>query len=212
MKINQKIMLIRKSLDLTQSVFARKLGMNMATISRLETGKIQPGPKFSKRMKEVFDIDIFGLAVEDVIFERDKPFSMPAEAGQKIPVLGISDAGHGIQAEERGYPVGISDEWVSRPAGMKDGSAFAVRINDGSDSMYPALKPGMLVIVSPNLEWNNGDMCLIKTTEGDVNIKEVRQKGRAIELSSINAQYAKIILAPDEIEWIYPIVWWRRAK
>ena len=215
MDINRKILLIRLNMGLTQSEFARKLGMNVATISRLETGKIQPGPKFTSNMRDAFNIDIFGVSVENITFEKEigEAFSMPAEPGPKIPVVGISDAGTGILSTDSGYPPGISDEWVSRPAGLTDKSAFAVRIAEGAKSMHPVLRPGMLAIISPNLEWNNGDICLIKTVLGEVNVKAVHQmRDRSFELRSINPAYSTIKLNPDEIRWIYPIIWWRRAK
>lgn len=195
-------------MDLTQTQFGDKLGVSWLTIHRYETNKTKPKVKFFKKVLEVFG--------EDLLAEPNPypagAFPLPTSDGPQIPVVGICDAGMGISSE-LGYPPGYSDEWLSRPAGMRDLNAYAIRIPEGAHSMSPALKPGMFCIVSPNTECKSGDMAVVKFRDGCATIKEVYFKDSEIELRSYNHDYeTKTVHKSELASPPSPVVWWRRAK
>lgn len=203
----KKIREIRGRVGLSQTEFAEKLGVTQHTVSRWETGLQRPRDTVLMKISQ-----IFGIQVDDVIVAESAPphLHVPAEGGL-VPVVGITDAGPGLEAYDGDYPAGFSDEWVSRPHGLKDKSAFGLRIGPESDSMYPALKPGMLVVVSPNIGAKSGDMAFVKTKDGDSRIKEVQFGDN--ELILISYKNDKREAVPNsEVEAVYPVVWWRRAK
>lgn len=199
------IRIMRTLSGFTQRELARKIGVDHTTINRIEKGHSKPQSETIARLNKVFDelIDSGELEIPNAL-------TLPSEEGS-IPVLGVADAGVGIEANDKEFPVGFSDEYVSRPHGLRDKNAFAVKVGQESMSMFPALKPGMLCVVSPNLECQSGDLALVKTKDGDTRIKEVRFNMDSITMLSYQNNQSET-LAKSEIEWCYPVVWWRRPR
>ena len=128
-----------------------------------------------------------------------------------IPVVGIADAGKGIDSIDGGFPSGYSDEWITRPQGMKDHQAYAVIIRTGAGSMLPLLKPGMKVIASPNLECKSGDLAIIRLKNGDTTIKELKFSIEEVTLIAWNVDYEphELNVHKKDIEFCHPIIWFR---
>ncbi len=55
---------IRKKYGLTQEEFATEIGVNRATVNRMETGKGQPGPATTKKIRAFIESKITVDAVE----------------------------------------------------------------------------------------------------------------------------------------------------
>jgi phage repressor protein C with HTH and peptisase S24 domain len=133
-------------------------------------------------------------------------YDVPAEPGL-IPVVGLAEAGPGIFSSDGDYPPGVSDIYLSRPNGLKDISAFGVRIE--GDSMFPAFKPGHMVVVSPNMEVQDGDICVLFIKGVGNIIGEVKCLGNGDTLIiKYNADNIKI--EKEKIVWSYPVVWHKR--
>ncbi|MBN4081247.1 helix-turn-helix domain-containing protein [Caldithrix abyssi] len=128
--------------------------------------------------------------------------SMPAEKGL-IPVVGITEAGPGVFSDDAGYPIGISDEMLSHPHGLKDQNAFGVLVT--GESMIPKYEPGDRVIVSPSLVCKTGQHAVIGTTDGRKLIAKIRFNGGHVHLIKYNADDMK--LHKKDMEFCYPIVW-----
>jgi len=131
----------------------------------------------------------------------DLPFgahSFPAEKGL-IPVVGIAEAGTGIDGTDTG-----GDEFISRPHGLKDANAYAVVVV--GDSMKPALKPFTKVIASPNLEVQSGDLAIVRLKDDNVLIAEVRL-GKNITLIKYNG--SDIHTKKEDVKFMHKIVWTR---
>ena len=142
--------------------------------------------KFFKKVIEVYGVDL----QKKLDPYPEGAFTLQRNLGLKYPVVGICDAGPGIHSTDMGYPAGISDEWLSRPAGLADLNAYALRIPDDAYNMYPTLRPGMFCVVSPNTECRSGDLAVIKFKDGTATIKEVHFKDdNIIELRSYNNKH-----------------------
>ena len=128
-----------------------------------------------------------------------------------IPVVGIADAGKGIDSLDNGFPPGYADEWLSRPQGLKDPNAYAVVIRSGAISMLPLLKPGMKVVASPNIECRSGDLAIIRLKNGDVTIKELKFSTEEVTLIAWNVDYepSKLKVNKKDVEFCHPIIWFR---
>ena len=132
-------------------------------------------------------------------------FDVPKEKGL-IPVVGLADAGPGVFGEDGGDPAGISDTYLSKPHGLKDQNAFGIRIE--GDSMRPAFKRGHMVIVSPNMECQNGDVVVADLKKNGKILGEIHRKNGEITLKKYNAD--DIIIPEKELRWCYPVVWHKR--
>ncbi len=211
-EIGDKIRLYRRSKSLTQEQFGQMLGLARTTIVTYETGKVKPTKNFWRKFRDVFpDADLSPDDDQESKPELERVGYMPTEKGL-IPVIAITDAGDGIESTDQGYPTGYSDEYVSRPFGMNDPNAYAVRITDLADSMQPLLKPGMLCIASPNLECRNGDMVVVRTSDNNTRIKFIYFKNDKIVLKSQNPNYDDVEIKRKDLMFCHPVIWWRRAK
>jgi SOS-response transcriptional repressor LexA len=131
--------------------------------------------------------------------------SMPKEKGL-IPVVGLAEAGPGVFSEDS-YPAGSSDTYLSKPHGIKDINAFGVRIE--GDSMLPAFKPGHMVVVSPNMEVQTGDVCVLNIKDMGNILGEIKCLGNGNTLI-IKYNAENIEIDKDKIIWRYPVVWHKR--
>lgn len=124
---------------------------------------------------------------------------------QSVPLLGLAQAGSGGYFDDGGFPVGKGWDEVGLPS-ITDEHAYALEIS--GDSMKPAYRSGDIVVVSPSATVHRGDRVVVKTTKGEVMVKELkRRNAKVVELASLNPSHPDRTLAPSEIEWIGRIVW-----
>ena len=124
---------------------------------------------------------------------------------QRVPLIGLVQAGSGGFFDDAGFPVGGGWEEIGFP-GVKDENAYAVEIS--GDSMEPVYRDGDIIIVSPNSTPRRGDRVVVRTTAGEVLAKILkRQTAHRIELASFNAQHETISLPAKDVEWMVRIVW-----
>ncbi len=88
-----------------------------------------------------------------------------------------------------------------------DEHAYALEIS--GDSMKPAYRDGDIIVVSPGTPIRRGDRVVLKTSDGEVMVKELKRRTtRTLELQSLNpAQAADRTLDADDVAWIARIVW-----
>lgn len=184
----------------TDTALAEKLGMKRTAIAQWRFKQTVP-----KRILVKYSVI---LSNED-IYSDEKP--QTARDMSLIPVLGITDAGKGIDSVDGGFPPGYADEWLSRPQGLKDPNAYAVVIRSGAISMLPLLKPGMKLIASPNIECRSGDLAIIRLKNGDVTIKELKFSNEEVTLIAWNVDYepSKLKVKKKDVEFCHPIIWFR---
>src|SRR5712672_1719140 len=89
---------------------------------------------------------------------------------QSVPMLGLAQAGNGGNFDDSGFPAGKGWDEVALPS-SGDEHAYALEIS--GDSMKPAYRDGDIVIVSPGTAIRRGDRVVLKTSEGEVMIREL---------------------------------------
>jgi SOS-response transcriptional repressor LexA len=119
-----------------------------------------------------------------------------------IPLLNRIPAGFPESYRDKDYPPGYADEYVSLPD-VKDLNAFALKVE--GDSMIPRLKPGEIVIVSPNRQWESGDIVVTKVKE-EVSLKKIFRKETTLVLQPINPDYSPIILPVNDVRIIGKVI------
>jgi phage repressor protein C with HTH and peptisase S24 domain len=124
---------------------------------------------------------------------------------QSVPLLGLAQAGNSGQFDDSGFPAGKGWDEVALPS-SGDEHAYALEIS--GDSMKPAFRDGDIIIVSPGTAIRRGDRVVVKTSGGEVMVKELKRRtARQLELQSLNPVHADRTLDADDVAWIARIVW-----
>jgi phage repressor protein C with HTH and peptisase S24 domain len=122
-----------------------------------------------------------------------------------VPLIGTAQAGAGGYFDDAGFPVGKGWEEVAVPQ-VTDEHAYALEVS--GDSMKPAYRAGDILIVSPGTTVRKGDRVVVKTTDGEVLVKELQRKtAKSVELKSLNAQHKDRTVPMNEVVWIARVVW-----
>ena len=128
-----------------------------------------------------------------------------ARSQQSVPMLSLAQAGSGGHFDDSGHPAGKGWDEVALPS-SGDEHAYALEIS--GDSMKPAYRDGDIIIISPGTAIRRGDRVVVKTSGGEVMVKELKRRTtKTLELQSINPAHADRTLDADEVAWIARIVW-----
>jgi phage repressor protein C with HTH and peptisase S24 domain len=126
-------------------------------------------------------------------------------SGQSVPLLGLAQAGGAGHFDEHGFPAGKGWDEVALPS-TSDEHAYALEIS--GDSMKPAYRDGDIIVVSPGTPIRRGDRVVVKTSGGEVMVKEMKRRTtKTLELQSLNPVQADRTLDADDVAWIARIVW-----
>src|SRR6202166_2922096 len=124
---------------------------------------------------------------------------------QSVPLLGFSQAATDSHFDDGGLPSGKGWDEVVLPA-VSDEHAYALEIS--GDAMKPAYRDGDVIVVSPGTPIRRGDRVVVKTSSGEVLVKELRRRtAKTLELQSLNQSHADRTLNAADVEWIARIVW-----
>ncbi|MDO8401119.1 MAG: helix-turn-helix transcriptional regulator [Bradyrhizobium sp.] len=124
---------------------------------------------------------------------------------QSVPLLGFAQAAADGHFDGYGYPTGKGWDELGLPA-VNDEHAYALEIS--GDAMKPAYRDGDVIVVSPGTPIRRGDRVVVKTTGGEVLVKELKRRtAKTLELASLNPAHVDRTLASGDVEWIARIVW-----
>ncbi|MGY3580400.1 phage repressor protein C with HTH and peptisase S24 domain [Bradyrhizobium sp. USDA 4504] len=74
--------------------------------------------------------------------------------------------------------------------------------------MKPAYREGDIIVVSPATAIRRGDRVVVRTTGGEVMVKELRRRtAKMLELASLNPEHPDRMLDVEEVAWIARVVW-----
>jgi phage repressor protein C with HTH and peptisase S24 domain len=128
-----------------------------------------------------------------------------ARSLQSVPLLGFAQAGSGGYFDDSGFPAGKGWDEVALPSAI-DEHAYALEIS--GDSMKPTYRDGDIIVVSPGTPIRRGDRVVVKTSGGEVMVKELKRRTtKTLELQSLNPAHADRTFDAADIEWIARIVW-----
>jgi phage repressor protein C with HTH and peptisase S24 domain len=128
-----------------------------------------------------------------------------ARSLQSVPLLGFAQAGSGGYFDDSGFPAGKGWDEVALPSAI-DEHAYALEIS--GDSMKPAYRDGDIIVVSPGTPIRRGDRVVVKTSGGEVMVKELKRRTtKTLELQSLNPAHADRTFDAADVEWIARIVW-----
>jgi phage repressor protein C with HTH and peptisase S24 domain len=128
-----------------------------------------------------------------------------ARTVQSVPLLGFALAGAGGYFDDGGFPAGKGWDEVGLPS-VNDEHAYALEIS--GDQMKPTYREGDVIVVSPGTPIRRGDRVVVKTTGGEVMVKELKRRtAKTLELQSLNPNHVDRTLAAADVAWIARIVW-----
>lgn len=209
----------------TQGAAARALGWSQSRLSDLENDRYES----LDTMTLLHLAKTFQCSMNDFFIEVDKEYDMVRQRLEQDAVEpGFIDvSGHILDdipviAEGEASPQGdlfwdnegklqsdVEDR-ISRPYDVRDPRAYGVKVR--GDSMLPAYKPGMVLVVSPNIPVRSGDEVYIQLLSGERLIKIARKTLGGWLLESINPAYEPREVTQTEIGAMHPVLWARRKR
>jgi repressor LexA len=86
---------------------------------------------------------------------------------------------------------------------VKDSQAFALKVH--GNSMSPRIEDGDIVIVSPQQEVRNGDICVIRVS-GEDTLKKVKLEGMYLHLVPLNPEFEPVTVKRKDVEFVWKVV------
>jgi SOS-response transcriptional repressor LexA len=86
---------------------------------------------------------------------------------------------------------------------VRDPGAFALRVK--GNSMSPRIEDGDVVIVSPQAEARNGDICVVRV-EGEDTLKKVKFEGTYVHLIPLNPEYEPVTVRRKDVNFVWKVV------
>ena len=170
-----RIKQLRNEKNINQDVLAKLLGLEIAGISKLETGRVPLKDEYIVKLAEYF-----GVSTDYILGKSDNRNSDVTIS--KIPVLGTVKAGYDWLAEEN-----IVDYITLKENIPNVGEYYALRIT--GDSMLPLLAEGDLVIVHDQDDVESGQTAVILINGEEATVKKVVKTKDGIELHAMNPYY-----------------------
>ncbi|MBI5120028.1 MAG: helix-turn-helix transcriptional regulator [Rhodospirillales bacterium] len=188
---------------LTASGLARKAGLDPTTFNKSK----RASPEGKLRWPSTESVSKVLTATGASIAEFVNLIDNPDETGavQRIPLIGLAQAGSDGYFDDAGYPTGAGWDEIPFPE-MGDSRAYALEIS--GNSMEPLYREGDTIIVSPAAQVRRADRVVVKTTEGEVMVKQLlRRTAKFVDLQSINSEHPNRTFPVEEVVLIHRVVW-----
>lgn len=173
---------VREKSGISQAALAKVLNVSQGTIGNWETGKRTPDAEMLKTISKYFRITV------DELIGNDREISnirdvIPQDKVHMIPVYATVSAGFGAYAEDN-----IIDHLpmiIDNPYDVAD--TIGIRVK--SDSMYPKIEDGDIIIVRKQESVDSGSVAVLLLDGEEGLVKKVEYGKDWIELHSFNPEY-----------------------
>jgi phage repressor protein C with HTH and peptisase S24 domain len=188
---------------LTASGLARKAGLDPTTFNKSK----RTSPEGKLRWPSTESVSKILAATGASIAEFVTMIDNPDETGavQRIPLIGMAQAGSDGYFDDAGYPTGAGWDEIPFPE-MGDAKAYALEIT--GNSMEPLYREGDIIIVSPAAQIRRADRVVVKTADGEVMVKQLlRRTAKFVDLQSINDEHPNRSIPIEEVVVLHRVVW-----
>lgn len=206
--IGDRIREARGNKELDQATLATKIGVVTRTLQRWEKGdQVPDGVAITKIAKATNVTPSWLLTGEGEMYgQRSRPdnvYPLNAAARRNIrlvdlPLISSVPAGKVATLFHPDYV----DDYVTVDD-IKDPQAFALRVK--GQSMSPRIEDGDIVIVSPQQEPRNGDICVIRVNEEDT-LKRVKFEGSYVHLIPLNPEFEPVTVKRKDVNFVWKVV------
>lgn len=199
----------RENKELDQAALAAKADVATRTLQRWEKGEQVPDSNYLIRLARST-----GVRAEWLLTGEGEMYPAPAARGKIIPL-------HKEQALKKisladipllsTVPAGktaamFHPDYVERYVtvdNIKDPSAFALVVK--GSSMSPRIEDGDIVVVSPQQEVRNGDICVVRVDGEDV-LKKVKMEGAHVHLIPLNPDFEPVTVRRRDVHFAWKVV------
>lgn len=162
---------LRKAREINQDVLADLLGLEVAAISKLETGRVPLKDEYILKLSTFFNVS------------SDYLLGAPSkDAKRLLPVLGTVKAGYNYLAEEN-----IID-YIEPHMNIGNPDEYFGLVVKG-DSMAPYFEDGDYVLVHKQDDFESRKVCIVLINGDEATIKKVIKTNDGIELHCFNPYY-----------------------
>ena len=187
---------------LSPSGLAKRSGLDPTTFNKSKRITPQGRARWPSTESIAKALTATGATIEEFVGLIQAGGGVPARG---VPLLGFAEAGAGGYFDDSGFPAGKGWDEIALPS-PNDEHAYALEIS--GDSMRPAYRDGDVIVVSPGTPIRRGDRVVVRTTGGEVMVKELKRRtAKTLELQSLNPAHTDRVLSADDVEWIARIVW-----
>lgn len=195
---------IAKEYGLTASGLAKRSGLDPTTFNKSKRVTRDGKPRWPSTESLAKILEATNASLEQFVSFVGAPGARSG-AMHNVPLIGFAQAGEKGYFDDAGYPTGGGWDEIPFPD-VSDPHAYALEVS--GDSMEPVYRSGDQIIVSPGGTFRRGDRVVVRTTEGEVMVKElVRKTAKRIELKSLNPAHADRSLDVEEVAWIARVLW-----
>jgi phage repressor protein C with HTH and peptisase S24 domain len=189
--------------NMSASGLARKAGLDPTTFNKSKRTSADGRDRWPSTESIAKVLDATNASLDEFM-----ALIVPKEATYKsrsLPLLGFAQAGAGGFFDDGGFPVGGGWDEVDFPD-LPEGNVYALEVT--GDSMLPLYRDGDVIICSPTASVRRGDRVVVKTTGGEVMVKELKRKtAKSVELASLNPDHAERVVQASDMVWMARIMW-----
>ena len=197
---------LAKRFDMSPSAMAKLAGLDPTSFNRSKRGEGESRPRWpsTESLAKVLEATGVGFSEFAALTER-APKLDPRPNPRAVPLIGFAQAGADGLFDENGVPSGAGWDEIDFPGPAEEG-VYALEIS--GDALAPIFRDGDRILVSPTAPPRRGDRVVVRTTGGELLIKEMaRVTARSVELASLNRDGRDLTLDLAEVVWIARILW-----
>lgn len=182
-----RIKQLRNEKNIKQDVLANLLNLEVAGVSKLETGRVPLKDEYIIKLSEYFNVST------DYLLGKSNIRNSENNQELKIPVLGVVKAGYNWLADENviGY-VSVNDKT------LKGDGFFALQVK--GISMVPEIYEGDIAIVKKQNDFENGDYVVALINGDEATIKKAYKNNTGLLLRPANNSVEPLIFTKEDIE------------
>jgi phage repressor protein C with HTH and peptisase S24 domain len=193
---------LAKRFDMSPSAMAKMAGLDPTAFNRSKRGDGDARPRWpsTESLAKVLEATGVGFSEFAALTER-----APKPNPRAVPLISFAKAGAEGLFDETGAPIGAGWDEIDFP-GLGDEDVYALEIT--GDALAPVFRDGDRLLVSPSVEPRRSDRVVVKTTGGDLLVKELaRITARSVELACLKGDGRDQTLDLAEVVWIARILW-----
>lgn len=205
----ERIRLARENKELDQASLASKVDVTTRTVQRWEKGDQVPDSDYLVLLAKHT-----GVRPEWLLTGEGEMYPAPMPRGKIIPFDRMS-----LLKEVNliniplfsTVPAGklaaiFHPEHVERYVtvdNVNDPNAFALVVK--GNSMSPKIENGDIVVISPQRQVNNGDICVVRVNDEDT-LKKVKLEENYVHLIPLNASFEPVTVRKRDVAFVWKVV------
>jgi repressor LexA len=207
-RIGERLKTARENKSLEQATLAVKIGVVTRTLQRWEKGEqIPDGVSITTVARITGVLPVWLLTGEGEMYPSparpENVYALPAGPRRRmrlseVPLISSVPAGRVATMFHPDYV----DDYVAVDD-VKDPGAFALKVK--GNSMAPRIEDGDIVVVSPQQEPHNGDICVVRVNDEDT-LKKVKFEGNYVHLIPLNPEFEPVTVKRKDVNFVWKVV------